>query len=53
MLFCLLLAWLLNRNVQKLVLVVKGTESGQTLERWAFDCAVDNAGVANENNELR
>lgn len=33
--------------------MVKGTESGQTLERWAFDCAVDNAGIGNENNERR
>ena len=30
--------WLLNQAVQKLVLVVKGIESGNTLERWVFDC---------------
>lgn len=30
--------WLLNNTVQKLVLVVKGVESGDTLERWVFDC---------------
>ena len=29
--------WLLNHAVQKLILVVKGIESGDTLERWAFD----------------
>lgn len=30
--------WLTNGSVQKLILVVKGSESGQTLERWVFDC---------------
>lgn len=30
--------WLLNGNVQKLVLVVKGIDSGDVLERWAFNC---------------
>jgi mitotic spindle assembly checkpoint protein MAD2 len=29
--------WLMCGKVQKLVLVVKGTESGDTLERWVFD----------------
>lgn len=32
------IAWLLNGAVQKLVLVVKGVESGDTLERWVFSC---------------
>mmetsp|Transcript_18476 Transcript_18476/g.17787 ORF Transcript_18476/g.17787 Transcript_18476/m.17787 type:complete len:206 (+) Transcript_18476:128-745(+) len=31
-------AWLLNGSVQKLVLVVKGVDSGDTLERWVFNC---------------
>ena len=31
-------AWLMNGSVQKLVLVVKGVDSGDTLERWVFDC---------------
>ena len=31
-------SWLMNGSVQKLVLVIKGNESGETLERWAFDC---------------
>jgi mitotic spindle assembly checkpoint protein MAD2 len=31
-------AWLLNGSVQKLVLVVKGVDSGETLERWVFNC---------------
>lgn len=30
--------WLLNGSVQKLILVVKGSESKQTLERWVFEC---------------
>ena len=30
--------WLTNGSVQKLILVVKGTDSGDTLERWIFDC---------------
>lgn len=30
--------WLLNGNIQKLVLVVKGVDSGEVLERWAFNC---------------
>ena len=28
----------MNGSVQKLVLVVKGIDSGETLERWVFDC---------------
>jgi mitotic spindle assembly checkpoint protein MAD2 len=31
-------SWLLNGSVQKLVLVIKGNETGDTLERWVFDC---------------
>jgi hypothetical protein len=31
-------AWLMNGAVQKLVLVVKGVDSGDTLERWVFNC---------------
>ena len=31
------LAWLMARSIQKLVLVVKGIESKETLERWVFD----------------
>lgn len=29
--------WLLHGAVQKLILVIKSIESGETLERWAFD----------------
>ena len=28
----------MNGSVQKLVLVVKGVDSAETLERWVFDC---------------
>jgi mitotic spindle assembly checkpoint protein MAD2 len=31
-------AWLMEGNVQKLVLVVKGLETNETLERWVFEC---------------
>lgn len=31
-------SWLMNGAVQKLVLVIKGNETGETLERWVFDC---------------
>ena len=31
-------SWLLGGAVKKLVLVVKGVESGDTLERWVFNC---------------
>lgn len=44
------IAWLMNGSVQKLVLVVKGVESGETLERWVFDvdCKVKDANKPNE-----
>ena len=31
-------SWLVNGSVQKLVMVIKGNETGDTLERWVFDC---------------
>lgn len=31
-------SWLVKGSVQKLVLVIKGNETGDTLERWTFDC---------------
>eukprot|EP01036_Dinobryon_divergens_P043623 gene43623-58094_t len=37
--------WLMNASVQKLVLVVKGVETGNTLERWVFNC--ETTGVRN------
>ena len=33
--------WLLAGDVQKLVLVVAGIDSGETLERWQFNVSVD------------
>ena len=36
--------WLMNNAVQKLVLVVKGVETGDTLERWVFECVTTGAG---------
>lgn len=32
----------MNGSVQKLVLVIKGLESHETLERWVFDCDCSN-----------
>ena len=32
------LVWLTEGSVQKLVLVIKGMESKETLERWVFEC---------------
>lgn len=34
-------AWLTHGTVQKLVLVVSGQDSGETLERWVFDVQTD------------
>ena len=36
-LISMMIVWLMNGSVQKLVLVVKGVETGETLERWVFD----------------
>lgn len=33
--------WLLEGNVQRLVVVVTGVDSGETLERWQFHVSVD------------
>mmetsp|Transcript_338 Transcript_338/g.570 ORF Transcript_338/g.570 Transcript_338/m.570 type:complete len:243 (+) Transcript_338:137-865(+) len=53
--------WLLNGNVQRLVVVVTGVDSGETLERWQFNVSVDKAagknhdiaeGGNNENEEV-
>lgn len=34
-------SWLLNGDVQRLVVVVSGVDSGDTLERWQFNVALD------------
>lgn len=36
--------WLLNGNVQRLVVVVTGVDSGETLERWQFNVSVEDRG---------
>lgn len=46
----ILLAWLNSGKVQKLVLVVKGVDSGDTLERWVFNC-FSTAKIRSENAE--
>jgi len=38
--------WLTQGTVQKLVIVVAGQDSGETLERWVFDVQADKAAVA-------
>ena len=47
--------WLLAGDVQKLVVVVAGIDSGETLERWQFNVTVDenekqSMGGSDENN---
>lgn len=37
-------SWLLNGDVQRLVVVVSGVDSGETLERWQFNVALDGDG---------
>eukprot|EP00535_Pseudo-nitzschia_heimii_P003094 CAMPEP_0197173920 /NCGR_PEP_ID=MMETSP1423-20130617/655_1 /TAXON_ID=476441 /ORGANISM="Pseudo-nitzschia heimii, Strain UNC1101" /LENGTH=223 /DNA_ID=CAMNT_0042622789 /DNA_START=56 /DNA_END=727 /DNA_ORIENTATION=- len=42
-------SWLLNGDVQRLVVVVSGVDSGESLERWQFNVALEDdngAGVA-------
>ena len=42
-------SWLMNGDVQRLVVVVSGVDTGETLERWQFNVALDDdngAGVA-------
>ena len=34
----MIVEWLLNKSVQKLILVIKDVESKETMERWVFDC---------------
>lgn len=40
--------WLLSGDVQRLVVVVSGVDSGETLERWQFNVALEGG---NENSE--
>lgn len=41
--------WLLAGNVQRLVVVVQGVDSMETLERWQFNVSVDDHQGASEN----
>lgn len=41
--------WLMNDKVRKLVLVIKGVESNETLERWVFNC--ENTAYGTENQD--
>eukprot|EP00531_Pseudo-nitzschia_arenysensis_P011092 CAMPEP_0116127388 /NCGR_PEP_ID=MMETSP0329-20121206/6815_1 /TAXON_ID=697910 /ORGANISM="Pseudo-nitzschia arenysensis, Strain B593" /LENGTH=223 /DNA_ID=CAMNT_0003621487 /DNA_START=135 /DNA_END=806 /DNA_ORIENTATION=- len=40
-------AWLLSGDVQRLVVVVSGVDSGETLERWQFNVNLEDGGVDN------
>mmetsp|Transcript_36879 Transcript_36879/g.90750 ORF Transcript_36879/g.90750 Transcript_36879/m.90750 type:complete len:206 (+) Transcript_36879:78-695(+) len=44
--------WLYAGNVQKLVLVISGLESGQVLERWNFDIQTEKGGVEDPGKEF-
>jgi len=50
-------AWLLEGDVQRLVVVVSGVDSGETLERWQFNVIVDdnqssNLSYGDENHNI-
>jgi len=40
-------SWLLNGDVQRLVVVVSGVDTGETLERWQFKVNLDDDNMAN------
>lgn len=41
--------WLYTGNIQRLVVVVNGVDTNQTLERWQFNVSVDDAAQGSEN----
>ena len=43
--------WLQGGEVQKLVIVVSGAESGETLERWTFNVETDRRVVSKEDTQ--
>ncbi len=43
--------WLTHGDVQRLVVVVCGVDSGETLERWQFNVSVDGKKYAGEENQ--
>jgi len=44
-------SWLLNGDVQRLVVVVSGVDSGETLERWQFNVALEEDVCLGEENQ--
>jgi mitotic spindle assembly checkpoint protein MAD2 len=44
--------WLLNGKVQRLVVVVTGVDSGETLERWQFNVRVEGGGGGGDENAV-
>lgn len=44
-------SWLLNGDVQRLVVVVSGVDSGETLERWQFNVALEDDRCFGEENQ--
>jgi len=45
--------WLVDGNVQRLVVVVTGVDSGETLERWQFNISVDDNDKGSSGKELK
>lgn len=45
-------SWLLNGDVQRLVVVVSGVDSGETLERWQFNVSLEGGGSENSENSM-
>lgn len=43
--------WLLDGSLQRLVVVVQGVDSMETLERWQFNVAVDSNNAADKGSE--
>ncbi|CAB9530913.1 Mitotic spindle assembly checkpoint protein MAD2A [Seminavis robusta] len=41
--------WLLYGDVQRLVVVVSGADSGETLERWQFNVTIEDGAASGEN----
>ena len=41
-------SWLLRGDVQRLVVVVSGVDSGETLERWQFNVSLDDSDGENQ-----
>jgi len=44
-------SWLLHGDVQRLVVVVSGVDSGETLERWQFNVALEDDTCLGEENQ--